>query len=226
MSQVSQENDIEEDEFHYMVDVIFLVENRLFKAPRRYFEEDSEIFRTMFQLPIPENVVPDGSSKENPLRLVGIEKNDFQQLLRVMYPKEESLTLSEWTSVLKLSTMWQFGEIRKLSIRKMSQFAIDPVDKIVIARDYRVMEWFTNSLNDLARRKEPLELHDVDRLGWDYALKIAKVRESFTTCQVPSYTCTNPHCRITLSGHYFGTRETHSFVDVIKRVFSGDMEAP
>jgi hypothetical protein len=41
----------------------------------------------MFRLPVPENVVPDGRSKDKPLHLEGIEKRDFKQLLKVMYPK-------------------------------------------------------------------------------------------------------------------------------------------
>ena len=62
------------------------MENYFFKVPRHHFES-SEIFRDMFQLPIAEGVQPDGFSKEQPLRLGGIKKGDFQQLLRIMYPR-------------------------------------------------------------------------------------------------------------------------------------------
>ena len=63
------------------------VENELFRVPRRNFAMDSEIFSDMFQLPAStDGTPPDGSSDERPLRLDGIKKSDFIQLLRVMFP--------------------------------------------------------------------------------------------------------------------------------------------
>lgn len=63
------------------------VEGSLFKVPRESFVENSELFRAMFQLPVPSGRSPDGSSDQNPLRLDGIEKTDFLQLLKVMFPR-------------------------------------------------------------------------------------------------------------------------------------------
>lgn len=62
------------------------VENTLFRVPRYYFEQESDVFRDMFQFPVAEGAVPDGCSDEQPLRLDGIKKEDFRQLLRVMFP--------------------------------------------------------------------------------------------------------------------------------------------
>jgi hypothetical protein len=38
----------------------------------------------MFGLPLSENVVPEGLARNNPIRLGGIEKSDFKQLIRFM----------------------------------------------------------------------------------------------------------------------------------------------
>ena len=62
------------------------VENTLFRVPRHRFEQESDVFRDMFQLPVAENTIPDGYSDEQPLRLDGVAKEDFRQLLRVMFP--------------------------------------------------------------------------------------------------------------------------------------------
>ena len=64
------------------------VENELFKVPTRNFAIESEIFSDMFQLPVPTDGggTPEGSSDERPIRLDGIKKSDFIQLLRVMFP--------------------------------------------------------------------------------------------------------------------------------------------
>ena len=41
----------------------------------------------MFQLPVAEGVVPDGVGDEQPLFLDGVYREDFRQLLRVMFPR-------------------------------------------------------------------------------------------------------------------------------------------
>ena len=61
------------------------VENQLFKVPSRNFANESDIFSDMFQLP-PIDGTPDGLSDDQPIRLYGIKKSDFIQLLRVMFP--------------------------------------------------------------------------------------------------------------------------------------------
>ena len=62
------------------------VEGTLFRVPRHPFEQESEVFRDMFRLPIPKDSVPDGCNDSRPLRLDGILKKDFRPLLRVMFP--------------------------------------------------------------------------------------------------------------------------------------------
>ena len=71
-----------------VTNAMYQVENQLFKVPRRNFANESEIFSDMFQLPAPtgEKHTLDGSSDEQPLRLEGIKKSDFLQLLRIIFP--------------------------------------------------------------------------------------------------------------------------------------------
>jgi hypothetical protein len=192
------------------------VENQLFKVPRRNFAVESETFSDMLRLPAPTvdgKPLLDGSSDSQPLRLEGIKKFDFLQLLRVMFPslsrsllilvtisnvnantytsrdsqEPDSLTQEEWTSVLKLSTMWHFRKIRAAAIRNMENLSIDPVDKIVIATASDIPAWLVPALNELARRHEPIDLSEGNRLGMEWVLKIAELREcdSNPTC---------PHC--------------------------------
>ena len=74
-------------ESHILLIAIAQVEDTLFRVHRRYFEQESEVFRAMFQLPVGNGVVADGSSDEQPLRLEGVKKEDFRQLLRIMFPE-------------------------------------------------------------------------------------------------------------------------------------------
>jgi hypothetical protein len=63
------------------------VESKLFRLPRRAFENNSEIFKDLRKLPSSPDQPEDGSSDEHPLRLEGIESHEFTQLLRVMFPR-------------------------------------------------------------------------------------------------------------------------------------------
>jgi len=171
------------DESFYFVDVVFLVEGCLFKVPRTYFERDSEVFCGLFQLPVAQNVPVDGSNDQQPLRLEGIKEDDFRQLLKVMYPRhagqQDAMSSTEWTSVLKLSTMWSFDDLRDLAILNMSQLSIDPIERAALAKEYSIDEWLLPALNELAQREEPIGIEEARRLGWETALQIAAVRESF-----------------------------------------------
>jgi hypothetical protein len=115
--------------------------------------------------------------------------------------------------------MWEFGEIRKLAIGKLSQLIIDAVERVVIARDYHIVEWLIPSINVLAQRKEPMGVLDVSCLGWDYVLKIAEVRESFSAGVLQSDYCKD--CR--RFGFQHVSRENHKFEHVIRRVFKKDL---
>ena len=59
------------------------VEDELFKVHRHLFVNLSPIFRGMYTIPV---AGVDGISDERPLVLKGIEKKDFIQLLRCLYP--------------------------------------------------------------------------------------------------------------------------------------------
>jgi len=67
---------------------------------------------------------------------------------------------------------------------------VDVVDKIVLARDHGVDEWFVASLNTFAQLGRSITLQDVQRLGTNYILKFTQIRENFlqggnpSTCEV------------------------------------------
>jgi hypothetical protein len=100
------------------------------------------------------------------------------------------LTLEEWTSVLKLSSMWHFQKIRALAIKKMEGISMDLIDKINIARRFEILTWLVPALNALVQREKPIDLLEGNRLGMEWVLKVAEVRECNPATQ--ERTCT--HC--------------------------------
>lgn len=83
----------------------------------------------------------------------------------------------EWTSVLKLSTMWRFGELRKKAIGELTKLAIDSVDKVILARDYKVEKWLVDGYTELVRRDPGLSSKEWKRLSYETALQLYEKRE-------------------------------------------------
>lgn len=59
----------------------------MFNVPRYRFEQESDVFKTMFTLPQAVSSMQDGQSREHPLTLTGVTSDEFRALLKVLYPK-------------------------------------------------------------------------------------------------------------------------------------------
>ena len=60
------------------------MEDCLFRVPREPLEEESTVFGDMFLLPQGEQVVVEGLSDENPVVLQGINRDEFESLLKAL----------------------------------------------------------------------------------------------------------------------------------------------
>ncbi|KAH7928668.1 hypothetical protein BV22DRAFT_1030418 [Leucogyrophana mollusca] len=74
--------------------------------------------------------------------------------------------------------MWEFDAAKAVAVEHLTSFAIDPVKKIYLAREYDVQQWLVPALNGIARRSQPIGMKDAEKLGVDLALGMAAVRES------------------------------------------------
>ena len=62
------------------------MEGELFKVPRLYFENESSIFKDMFQIPSLES--REGTNDDLSITLESIKKADFAALLAAMFPEQ------------------------------------------------------------------------------------------------------------------------------------------
>jgi hypothetical protein len=96
--------------------------------------------------------------------------------------------------------MWQFQGIRAKAIKALESLTLsmDMVDKIVMARKFDVSPWLFSSLQALALRVKPLDLSEGNRLGLEWALKVAEVREysaaAYPICRYCRYSGPNYKC--------------------------------
>lgn len=87
--------------------------------------------------------------------------------------------MDEWISVLKLSTMWCFDDMRKLAIKELSRkIKIDPVTQIILSRQYKVSEWAYSGHERLVVRSEPISVAEAERLGLSTAIRLYQIRDA------------------------------------------------
>ncbi|KAJ6491747.1 hypothetical protein C8R47DRAFT_438491 [Mycena vitilis] len=172
------------DSSYYLENIVFKVENTLFKVPRFQFERHSGVFSDTFSLPQPAEGA-EGSDDKLPFKLDGIKRADFEALLKVIYPmtavpKTPDLKEDEWISVLTLSTQWDFIEVRDLAILRLTVYAqnLGPAERITLARKFDVSSWLRSGYTDLARRKMAITSEEAAKIGWEEALQICRLREA------------------------------------------------
>ncbi|KAG5634006.1 hypothetical protein H0H81_003941 [Sphagnurus paluster] len=172
----------------YWDNVVFKVEDQLFCVPRFEFVRLSEVFADMFCLPSGPTRQREGQDREHPIVLEGYKKDEFNSLLRVMYPTAGSLisdtkldlglTKEEWVSVLKLSVIWSMPKIRDYAIHWLStDMVLSPIEKIVLARAHKVAVWLHEGVTSLVESNdETPTLKELAPLGWETAAQILWIR--------------------------------------------------
>ncbi|KAF8161462.1 hypothetical protein B0H34DRAFT_380786 [Crassisporium funariophilum] len=175
--------------------VVFQVEDCLFRIPSYLLIMESEVFADMFKIPQPDSQNIEGSSAENPIELKGITHDDFRNLLKVLYPLSISFpkphkfgrsrvptgSQSEWLSILKLSTMWRFLALREQAIKELNTLrSLTPFDKITLGRRYRHLTWMMEGFKEVIDRSQPITDDEADLVGFPTAVRLFRIRENIT----------------------------------------------
>jgi len=163
----------------------------------------------MFALP-PTDEGIEGQSDDRPIHLEGVKKDDFKQLLKLLYPRYHrhlfeiipvlnelcsrkfatpfEFSTDQWTSVLELSTKWAMDGVRNFAINKLyAKLRMSPHELILLGKKFNVEEFLFVGVETLIRRAKPLDEEDVRRIGIAEVLKIASIREC---CEHSRYSST------------------------------------
>jgi hypothetical protein len=94
------------------------------------------------------------------------------------------MTREEWTSALKLSTMWDFFDIRKQAIESISKLDLESAEKLCLGKEHGVTIWLKEGYGALIRKREAItneELENLGRLllGWETVARILRLRDHF-----------------------------------------------
>ncbi|KAH9006204.1 hypothetical protein EDB86DRAFT_2872300 [Lactarius hatsudake] len=154
--------------------ITFLVDGTLYCVHRFFFSRDSAYFSTR----LAQLGTRDHEALTTLVSLGDVEREDFEALLSVIYPKdfeEHSLSYRQWKSVLHLSTRWGFASIRKLALKSINPPT--PHDRLILARTYTVDQWVQPALTALCERAEPLSLTEALQMRMEDVVLVAAVRE-------------------------------------------------
>jgi hypothetical protein len=64
----------------------------------------------------------------------------------------------EWIAALKLSTMWDFFNVRKLAIEALSRIEMNPITKILVGKQYMVRTFLFDGYYELAVGTGPISV--------------------------------------------------------------------
>ncbi|KAJ3534857.1 hypothetical protein NMY22_g6736 [Coprinellus aureogranulatus] len=94
-----------------------------------------------------------GETDENPIRLSGCTKSEFEVLLELVIPSDASeiptLSKDEWIGVLKLGSLWVIPKATALAIEKLSALQMSPIEKVQLGKTYAVPSWLKDGYTKL-----------------------------------------------------------------------------
>jgi len=146
---------------------------------RFFLERDSEGLPEYINAP---PLGTDGLTDSTAIPLDGVCKDEFVALLDFfyngMYTDLLPNSASQWTLLLSVSTECQFPRIRQRAIHELNtNYKIDPVEEIVLARQFDIPEWRKPAYEALVQREHGPTHDEADRLGIKTTVSLYMARE-------------------------------------------------
>jgi len=162
-------------------DVVFRVENCIFRVHRFFFTRDSSFFLEKLPHPPPPGEFGKGSSDNNPFVLEDTLIVDFERLLWVFYNEKYNIyegNVEEWSSILKLASQWDFVEAKAFALRELEELEMPALDKIILYHTHNIdRNLLQGAYIALTVRDESITIEEGRVLGLETALRLAHARE-------------------------------------------------
>ncbi|KAF8198409.1 hypothetical protein BJ912DRAFT_1139989 [Pholiota molesta] len=155
------------DDTYYFENVIFKVDNTLFRVPKHCFDVEGTPFPALFS--DVSSRTPEGDYQE-PIVLDGVSKAQFKVFLSVIYPPtKELLTCETLVMSLDLAATWGFSQLRTHIIRELGYSIKErPLhEAIILARICKKEQWLIDAYVTLIAAKDPLDLVNLVQKGID-----------------------------------------------------------
>ncbi|KAI0357732.1 hypothetical protein OH77DRAFT_1398468 [Trametes cingulata] len=159
--------------------IVLKVQESLYRIHKYLLEHHSDYFRRV----LAEGADSLGRSDDSPVPLpADVSQQAFDCLLNFLYHgiyDPTSVSLADWTTILRVSTRLQCTKIRQYAIRELSthRSSLPTIEAIVLAREYDIPSWLGPAYAELVRRQTPLSDEEADRLGARTVAQVARARE-------------------------------------------------
>ncbi|KAF6747367.1 hypothetical protein DFP72DRAFT_608905 [Ephemerocybe angulata] len=157
----------EKDEVYYWPNnVRFLVEGKLFRVSQYQFISGSRYFSEKYGL----SNTADDDGPESVVQLPNVvSAAQFRVFLKMLFPVHttsttSSFTKDEWLTILELSVLWHFHDLRKLAIQHLDGNLTD-VELIKVGRAAYVPQWVLAGYKALVVRQGIITEDEGDEIG-------------------------------------------------------------
>ncbi|KAL0579624.1 hypothetical protein V5O48_002396 [Marasmius crinis-equi] len=159
-------------------DVFFLVGDCNFRVHSFFFIRESPTFQPFLLSHLNKGK---GNSISTAIKLHKATPEEFERFLWVFYNEKWGIydaPVETWESVLKLSHIWCFPEVKALAVRELQQLEFPAVDRAAMYQDHGVDEELIFPLiMELCRREDNLTFDEAQKLGMATAVCIYQGRE-------------------------------------------------
>lgn len=175
-------------------DIVFQVEDTLFRVHRYFFERESGLFRDMLSLPTPSEANSstdadkeksalrqlEGTTDNNPINLPQVTSDDFTSFLWVFYNPthyQYQAPIQTWVSILRLAHRWDFPSICALAFQELE--SAPPTMRLNLGDKYDApTDWRMHAMMELVFRRKALTASEGEELGPSLVVRIAEMREN------------------------------------------------
>ncbi|KAH9915884.1 uncharacterized protein B0H18DRAFT_1039567 [Fomitopsis serialis] len=146
--------------------IIFLVEDKVFKVHRYFLVRESPVFRDMFSMESDE-----GQSDDKPVLLEGTNSLGFASLLACFYPRiigqVDYMLAEEWALVVDLC-----GKLTNIE-HHSSTLAV----QVATARRHNMETWYWQTFLKMCERGRPISPEEAEHLGTLETARISAIRQ-------------------------------------------------
>ncbi|KAI0027589.1 hypothetical protein K488DRAFT_90693 [Vararia minispora EC-137] len=162
-------------------DVVFRVDNLLFRLHSYFFTRESAHFRDLLLHTSSFGDEVKSSSDDCPIILENCTPSEFTTFCWVFYNPRYSLyeaTVEQWATILRLAQMWEFREVIQLAFRELDKIEVEPVMRIHLYQKNSIdSERLEHAFEALATRPDPLTEEEGQLLGIKTFARIVHARE-------------------------------------------------
>ncbi|EIW74591.1 hypothetical protein CONPUDRAFT_93794 [Coniophora puteana RWD-64-598 SS2] len=160
-------------------DVVFLVENRMFKVHSYFFSRESVYFYNLLRgQPYRDPIA--GLPHISYFKVDTASAAEFTQFLWVFYDPayKRETTVPHWSVILKFAKCWGFANIEALAIYELEKRDIEPIEKISLYNIHNLSSgMLLPSYVALVRRQASLTAEEGEKLGLEVVIKVGHMRE-------------------------------------------------